>query len=113
MLTFSTDVSFRRGVFAFSTGVYTHLAGKNVYLDTAFSMTYLGERRFCRLVDAFGAEHVLFGSDGPWGDVAGELARLHAMPLPDDDLEAILWRNAARLLGMPAVSEQRMEDASD
>lgn len=77
------------------------LAGADVYLDTAFSMTYLGERRFCRLVDAVGAEHVLFGSDGPWGDVAAELARLREMPLPSDDLEAILSRNATRLLGMP------------
>ena len=85
-------------------------AGK-VYLDTAFSMSYLGERRFCRLVEAFGAERVLFGSDGPWGDVTSEVARLRGMPLPDDDLEAILWRNAARLLGMPAVSEQRMEES--
>ena len=81
--------------------VERHLAGKHVYLDTAFSMTYLGERGFCRLVEAIGAEHVLFGSDGPWGDVTSEVARLRAMPLPDDDLDAILWRNAARLLGIP------------
>ncbi len=92
--------------------VERRLAGREVYLDTAFSMTYLGAPRFCRLVEVFGAERVLFGSDGPWGDVTSEVARLRGMPLPDDDLEAILWRNAARLLGMPAVSEQRMESAS-
>ena len=77
------------------------LPARQVYVDTAFSMSYLGERRFCRLVEAFGAEHVLFGSDGPWGDVTAEVARLRAMPLSDDNREAILWRNAARLLGIP------------
>ena len=68
------------------------LPARQVYVDTAFSMSYLGERRFCRLVEAFGAEHVLFGSDGPWGDVTAEVARLRAMPLSDDNQEAILWR---------------------
>ena len=79
------------------------LAGRDVYLDTAFSMTYLGARRFCRLVEAVGADHVLFGSDGPWGDAAAEIARLQEMPLPVDDRAAILGGNAARLLGLTEV----------
>jgi hypothetical protein len=91
--------------------VERQLAGKNVYLDTAFSMSYLGERRSFRVVEAFGAEHVVFGGDGPWGDVAAELARLCAMPLANDDLEAILWRNAAGLPGMAESNEQGQEDA--
>ncbi len=74
------------------------LAGRDVYLDTAFSLSYLGARRFCRLVDVVGADHVLFGSDGPWGDAAAEIGRLVEMPLSVGAREAILWGNAERLL---------------
>ena len=81
------------------------LAGRDVYLDTAFSMSDLGARGFCRLVAAVGAERVLFGSDGPWGDAAAEIALLAAMPLPGEAREAILWGNAARLLQTTRIGD--------
>ena len=74
------------------------LVGRPVYLETSFSISYLGEQRFCELIEAHGAEKVLFGSDGPWADVGSEIGRLSSLPLSDEAREAILWRNAARLL---------------
>ena len=82
--------------------VQQHLAGRDVYLDTSFTLPYLGEERFKELVAAHGAQKILFGSDAPWGDLSRDVAQLRAMPLPEQDLEAILWRNAARLLGLSA-----------
>ena len=94
--------------------VERQLAGRQVYLDTAFSMSSdLGARRFCRLVDAFGVDRVLFGSDGPWGDARSEVERLQAMPLSSDTRKAILWRNAASLLGMPELDEPGEAEKSD
>jgi predicted TIM-barrel fold metal-dependent hydrolase len=78
--------------------VLRHLAGREVYLDTSFTLPYLGEARFAELVTAHGAHRVLFGSDAPWGDLVRDVALLKAMPFSPHDLEAILWRNAARLL---------------
>jgi uncharacterized protein len=79
--------------------VLRHLAGRQVYLDTSFTIPYLGERRFCELVAAHGAQRILFGSDGPWADVASEVACLGGLPLPEETRQDILWRNADRLLG--------------
>ena len=73
-----------------------------MYLDTSFTLPYLGEERFAELVAAHGAHRILFGSDAPWGDLSRDLAQLRAMTFSEQDLDAILWRNAARLLGLSA-----------
>ena len=82
--------------------VRRRLAGRDVYLDTSFTLPYLGEERFAELVAAHGVERILFGSDAPWGGLSRDVAQLRAMPFSKDDLDAILWRNAARLLGLSA-----------
>jgi hypothetical protein len=48
-----------------------------------------------------GTDRILFGTDGPWTDAAAEIAELRALGLSADEVEAVLWRNAARLLGLP------------
>ena len=89
-----------------------------VLLDTAFSlgsMTPLGdgyygpsdlrlleEADFVRMVHAFGAGRVLFGTDSPWGGQAESLERLQALPLTAQEQQAILGENARRLLGLEA-----------
>lgn len=78
--------------------VLRHLAGRDVYLDTSFTIPYLGEERFAEIVAAHGADRILFGSDAPWADIATEVALLRRMPFSKRDLEAILWRNAELLL---------------
>lgn len=82
--------------------VQRRLAGRDVYFDTSFTLPYLGAERFAELVAAHGVERVLFGSDAPWGNLSRDVAQLRAMPFSEQDLDAILWRNAARLLGLSA-----------
>ena len=91
------------------------LAGTGVYLDTSFSLgkltpngngyykteqdlEMLGAEQFLRLVQVFGADHVLFGTDSPWADQATYLQSIRTLPLTDQDLQAILGGNAERLL---------------
>lgn len=86
-----------------------------VYIDTSFSfgsmtsngdgyyrtpedLALLDEPRFLRLVRAFGAERVLFGTDSPWGDAAADLQRFRSLPLSEAEKSAILGENAVRLL---------------
>lgn len=92
------------------------LAHTSVMLDTAYCLgditplepdipleerkQMLDAERFCRLVDAFGAERILFGTDTPWSDQASYLARIRALPIGEDDMQSILCGNAARLLGL-------------
>lgn len=93
------------------------LPGTGVYIDTSFSigvmtadgdgyyqtpeeLALLGEEQCLRMIRAFGAERVLFGTDSPWGNQSEELRRIRALPLAEADARAILGGNAARLLGL-------------
>lgn len=67
----------------------------NIYTDTS------GVRRFDLLQQAVaraGAHKVLFGSDGPWLHPGVELAKIHALELPERDQALILGQNLLRLI---------------
>lgn len=92
------------------------LSDTGVYLDTSFSlgaMTDNGDgyygygelelldgEGFMSLVRAFGAEHILFGTDSPWGGQTEDLRAIRALPLTGEERDAILGQNACRLLGL-------------
>ncbi|MBR6918534.1 MAG: amidohydrolase [Clostridia bacterium] len=88
-------------------------ADTGVYIDTSFSLgaltptdgrytekelQMLGQEDFVSIVRAVGADHVLFGTDSPWGDEATSLADVSSLPLSDDEKKLILGENAKRLL---------------
>ena len=93
------------------------LAGRGLYIDTAFSLGRLSPggdgfpwtedalqmmtpEAFVRQARAFGTDHVLFGTDSPWADEAQSVAEFLALPFTAEEREAILHRNAERLLGL-------------
>ncbi|MEA4934188.1 MAG: amidohydrolase family protein, partial [Lawsonibacter sp.] len=92
------------------------LSGTGVYLDTSSSLgqilplgdgyygpselEMLGTEQFMRITRNFGADHILFGSDSPWGGQTEDLARLRALPLTAEEQRAILGDNAQKLLGL-------------
>ncbi len=80
--------------------VAEHLQGRNVWLDTAYTLGHLPDEEFVRLVRAHGADRVLFGSDGPWTDAAAEIAHLSRLGFSEAELVGIAGGNSARLLGL-------------
>ncbi len=74
------------------------LAGRDVWLDTAYTPGHLPAEEFLALVRNHGAERVLFGSDGPWTDPAAEIASIRELGLTRIELAGILGDNADRLL---------------
>lgn len=88
----------------------------SVYLDTSFSLGsmvplgdgyygpndvgLMGEEQFVRIIRAFGAHRILFGTDSPWGGQAEDLALFRALPLTQEEQQAILGDNAQRLFGL-------------
>jgi predicted TIM-barrel fold metal-dependent hydrolase len=67
-------------------------------VDTCSSLPFIDKEKARRLIDAFGVERVLFGTDYPMWDAAEEMARFDALNLSDYQRERILWKNAAELL---------------
>ena len=96
------------------------LSGTGVYLDTAFSLgeisplreayytaqqcQLLGEEQFCRIVESFGADRILFGSDSPWASPRDTRKAIEATALSDTQKQAIFGGNACRLLGLSVNS---------
>ncbi len=87
---------------------------ENVWIDTSFSLgdmtplddgfydthslSRLTQERFLQMVEAFGTDRLLFGTDSPWEDQAAEIAKIRALPLKEGGKTAILGGNAAELL---------------
>jgi len=80
--------------------VETYLAGSPIYLDTSMGFAYYPYDQFLRIVRKHGADKILFASDAPWSNAGAEIEQLRSMPLPKEDIDAILGGNARRLLGM-------------
>lgn len=80
--------------------VAEQLAGRDVWLDTAYTLGHLPDDDFVSLVRAHGADRVLFGSDGPWTDAAAEIAHVRRLGLTEAEVAGILGGNAERLLGL-------------
>lgn len=79
----------------------THtLAGKyeNLYVDVSSTMYAMSSEQCVRLIRAFGADRVLFGTDFPMFRPKDEVENFLALPLTEAERHAILWDNAARLL---------------
>ena len=60
----------------------------------------MDQNDFCALVNVFGSENVLFGTDSPWTDQKCSLDAFLDLPLSDADKQNILSLNAKRLLSL-------------
>jgi hypothetical protein len=76
------------------------LAGAPVYLDTSHATEFFEPTEFRDLVRAYGADRVLFASDGPWTDAADALKAVRSCGLDPTEVERIVWSNAAERLGI-------------
>ena len=80
--------------------VAEHLLGERVYLDTAYTLGHLPPEDVAAIIRGHGTDRILFGSDGPWTDAGAEVRELQELGLSGGEVEAVLWRNAAELLGL-------------
>lgn len=80
--------------------VEEYLVGRNVYFDISFTAGMLENETLLRIIRAHGADKCLFGSDSPWGSQEDYLEAIRLIGLDEGELEAVMYKNAARLLGM-------------
>lgn len=76
------------------------LCGRNVYLDTAYSILRVSEEQWIRIVRKHGADRILFATDSPWADQKACAERIKKSALTDREKELILSENAKKLLKM-------------
>jgi predicted TIM-barrel fold metal-dependent hydrolase len=76
-----------------------YLEHESCYMDLSSSMPILGPRRSAELIELYGPERIMFGSDYPMWTPKEELERLFALNLGDAALQQICWRTAQDYLG--------------
>ena len=74
------------------------LVGKNVYLDVAYCLEFLTADEARDIIFNHPDDRILFGSDTPWADQQGEIARLTNLNLGEKLEKRILGENGAELL---------------
>lgn len=90
------------------------LSGRGIFIDTSFSIgnmtqeeQYYSEEELrllssdeaIRVMEAFGWDKVLFGTDSPWSEQKTSVLDILHLPLSREIKEQILYKNAAKLLG--------------
>ncbi len=78
--------------------VLKYLAGKPLYLDTAYIRQFIDPQLAKEIIRAHGAERILFGSDSPWENPADTLDFLKSLDLTETELSLITHENAQRIL---------------
>lgn len=76
------------------------LIGRDVYLDTSFSINHIEPDQMLRMIRNHGHKKILFGSDAPWTDQRRDLRTFLELELSPMEQEDILYRNARRLLNL-------------
>ncbi len=85
------------GVLHLMENVFPCASYDNVFVETSYAST---PRRIRQVVDKLGSERVVFGSDYAWSDQLVEKIKVLRLPLPEKDVQNILYRNAERILGL-------------
>ncbi len=84
--------------------VEQYLVGKNVFFDISMSPVYCSLPQFERILKKHGADKILYASDCPWSLFSDEMALLEHCRLTAREMDLILYRNAARILGLSQFS---------
>lgn len=91
--------------------VAEYLLDTDIYLDTSCVLgplkrstppyeqfNLMEEEQFIALLNQFGANRIIFGSDTPWTSQKNSVDTFLSLPLTDDQKAAILYKNACKLL---------------
>ena len=76
------------------------LGGRRLWVDTSSSLYSMTPEHARELIDAFGVENVLFGTDYPMWTAEHELELFNKIPLTEKEREMILHENAEKLLNI-------------
>ncbi len=75
-----------------------YLKDTNCYLDTSSSLEYIGLKRAKELINIYGAERMLYGTDFPMWSPEEELKKFMNIGLTQSQNELILYKNAQQIL---------------
>lgn len=93
-------ISAHMGGYDYMDDVEKYLVGKDVYIDTSFTIGKFDEDQIIRILQSHNPDKILFGTDSPWDDQKNALNQFHRLNLSDDLKDKILQKNAKSLLNL-------------
>ena len=78
--------------------VERYLMDTDIYFDTSFSIPFMREGQFERMVQRHGADKILFGTDSPWDDQGASVQQVMRLELSQEALDKIMYQNDQGLL---------------
>ena len=75
------------------------LRSERCFVDTSSSIAFVGKRHFRELINLYGVERVLFGSDFPMWNPEDEIHQVRELGLSQYEFEHLTWHNAETFLG--------------
>lgn len=77
------------------------LAGQDVYFDISVASRFCSDRAlYAKLLRKHGPDRLLFATDCPWSTAPAEMELLKEVGFAPEDMEKVLWKNAAALLNL-------------
>ena len=81
-----------------------YLCGRrNLWMDTSSSLQFMDIELAKKIIRAQGVDRILFGTDYPITDQNEELKQIARLGLNEEEQKAVLYENAARLLGLDEI----------
>ena len=78
--------------------VIQHLIGKDIYLDTSYTIGYIDENSLQTILTRHSPNLILFGTDSPWKDQQVEVTLIDSLDISSAFKKRILGQNAQNLL---------------
>lgn len=78
--------------------VYSNLAGENVYLDTSYVLSSIGQKMFENILAKHTEDKILFATDSPWQHQTEQVKIIKSFKLGKEVENKILCENARKLL---------------
>ncbi|MEW5803970.1 MAG: amidohydrolase family protein [bacterium] len=79
-------------------GVIQHLVGKDVYLDTSYTIGYIDKDSLRTILTYHPPNRILFGTDSPWKDQQEGIRLINSLDISTAFKACILGQNARELL---------------
>ena len=76
------------------------LVGGDYYMDLAYILRLALPEQILRMSRHHGIDRILFATDSPWSGQKEDVEYIKRMGFTEDELEKILYKNGAKLLGL-------------
>lgn len=76
-------IAAHMGGFDYWDSVEKYLLGRDIYLDTAYSIPIMGKERAEKFIQLHGADKVLLGTDAPWSSQLKDIALIRSLNISE------------------------------